>query len=227
MAKNIEVLGISLEAYTVRENMQFLEEYVTNEEFNIVSAVTSYMLVAALNDDGLAEFIKNTDLRIIADPAILEVTEEKFEQQYSQIKKMELEEQFFRCLIRKKKKIFFMCDSEEYAKRFESYMQDNYPDLIIAGTVGERIEEDKIEHIINKINSADADVLLLNFHSPAQENFIRDSKHLLHVKLCICMGDGIRSRYPLGLRISKLKGLLDQTLFKRRVMRYNLENGKN
>ena len=64
-------------------------------------------------------------------------------------------------------------------------------------------------------------VLLLNFHSPQQENFINNNKHLLHVRLCVCMGDGIRSKYPVGLRISKLKGLLDQTLFKRKIMKYN------
>ena len=220
MAKFIEVFGIKIEAYTVRENMQFLEEFVTTDDLNIVSVVSSYMLMAASGDKELSDFIKSSDLRVIADPVIFEVAEERFEQQYGQVKKQELEEQFLRCLIRKKKKVFYVCDNEEQRKKFENYIQQNYSDLIIE-TYGDGIEEDKTEHIINKINSADADVLLLNFHSPQQENFINNNKHLLHVRLCVCMGDGIRSKYPVGLRISKLKGLLDQTLFKRKIMKYN------
>lgn len=225
MAKYIEVFGLMLETYTVRENMQFFEEFINSEELNIVTVVSSYMLMAALNDEELKDFIKNTDLRVIGDSVIYEVMDDNFEQQYGQIKKQELEEQFLKCLIRKKKRVYFLGYSEEQIKRFDSYMQDNYPDLIIAGTFGEGIEEDKVEHIINQINSADVDVLLLNFHSPEQENFIRKNKHLIHAKLCICMGDGIRSRYPMGVRISKIKGLLDQTLFKRKVLKYKSENG--
>lgn len=224
MAKNIQVFGIDLETYTVRENMQFLEDFVTSEEMNIVSVVSPYMLNAALNNEELHNFIKECDLRIIADTVILEVADDKYEQQYSQIRKMELEEQFLKYLIRKKKKIFAFFGDREQLKRFENYVGENYPDLIVAGTCGDGIEEIEIENIINEINSADVDVLLLNFHSPNQEKFIMDYKQLLHTKLCICMGDGVRSRYSSGVRISKLKGLLDQTLFKRKVIKYNSEN---
>ncbi len=227
MAKNIDVFGISLETYTVRENMQFFEEFVTTEELNIVSVVSSYMLMTASADQRLTDFIKKTDLRIIADPVIYEVVQGNYEQQYGQIKKQELEEQFLKCLIRKKKKIYFIGENEEQVRRFEIYIQEHYSDLIIAGTCGEGIEDDKVEHIINEINSADVDVLLLFFHSPSQENFIMNNKHLIHARLCVCIGDGVRSRYSLGIRISKIKGLLDQTLFKRKVMKYNLESGEN
>lgn len=225
MAKNIQVFGIELETYTVRDNMQFFEEYVVSDEMNIVSVVTPYVLNAALDNDDLRKFIEECDLRVIADTAILEVVEEKFDQQYTQIKKNELEEQLLRCLIRKRKKVFWIGDNKEQQKKFETYIKENYSDLNVAGMYGEGIEEEKIENIINEINSADADVLLLNFHSPAQEMFLVKYKHLLHTKLCICLGDGIKSHYSSGVRISKLKGLFDQTVFKRKVIKYNSENG--
>ena len=114
MAKFIEVFGIKIEAYTVRENMQFLEEFVTTDDLNIVSVVSSYMLMAASGDKELSDFIKSTDLRVIADPVIFEVAEERFEQQYGQVKKQELEEQFLRCLIRKKKKVFYQLQGYIY-----------------------------------------------------------------------------------------------------------------
>jgi len=224
MAKNIQVFGIELETYTVRENMQFLEEFINSEEMNMVSVISPNSLMIAYENEEYAEFLKDCDLRIIGDTTILEVADQRFEQQYNQIKKMELEEQFLRCLIRKKKKIFWMGSDSEQLRRFESYIQENYPDLNVAGTCSEGIEEDKIENIINEINSADVDVLLLSFHSPVQEMFLKNNKHLLHTRLCICIADGIKSHYPSGVRISKLKGLLDQTLFKRRVVKYNSES---
>lgn len=224
MAKKIQVLGIDLETYTVRENMQFLEEYITSEGMNVVSVVSPQTLIAANEDQVLENFLKECDLRIIADVTILEVVEQKFTQQYSQIKKVELEEQFLRCLIRKKKKVFWVGKDSDQLRRFENYINENYSDLNVAGAYAEGIEEDKIENIINEINSADVDVLLLDLNSPAQEMFLMKNKHLLHTRLCICMGDGVRTHYPSGVRISKLKGLLDQTLFKRKVVKYNSEH---
>ena len=221
MAKKIQVLGITLEAYTVREQMRFLEEYVASDELNIVCAVSADMLMRTLENTQLQGFIRQADLRIITEPIILEVVEENCEQQYAQIKKHELENQFFQFLIRKKKRLYWLGDSQEDLNAFEKYMQENYANLNIAGSFAECIEEENIENIINEINGADADVLLLHFHSPMQEQFIESYKQLLHANLCVCVGDGIRGRYESGVRISKLKGLLDQTMFKRKALKYN------
>lgn len=226
MAKNIRIFDISLETYTVREYMQFLEEFTASDGLNIVAVVSAYTLMGALEDVSLRNFLNNADLRIISDTTILEASEAKLEQQYIQIKKQELEEQFLKSLIRKKKSIYWVGENKEQLRRMEAYMHENYPDLIIAGMSCDGIDEDRVEHTINEINSADADVLFLNFSSPAQEKFLNDNKHLIHAKLCICMGERIRTRYQMGVRISRIKGLLDATLFKRKVMKYNSEKGE-
>lgn len=221
MAKKIQVLGIELENYTVRDHMCFLEEYLLSDELNIVSIVSSQLLMLASEDEHLREFISHqADLRIIADTAILEVQEEKYEQQYGQIKRKDLEEQFLRTLIRKKKRVFWIGAKEEQKQDFEHYIETRCDGLKLVGTMAGCIEEEANEHIINEINSADVDVLILNLQSPKQEQFIQKYKHLLHVKLCICVGEGVRTKYASGIRVSKLKEVLDQTMFKRKALKY-------
>lgn len=224
MAKKIHVLGMELEAYTVRENMCFLEEYLTSDELNIVCAVSADMLMRACEDKFLHDFISQADLRIIEEAIILEVVEGNYEQQYAQIKKHELEQQCLNFLTRKKKRIYWLGSSQEDLKNFLNYMREHYPEQKVAGSFAECIEGENIENIINEINGADVDVLMLHFHSPSQEQFISNNKQLIHAKLCICVGDGIRGRYESGIRISKIKGLLDQTMFKRKALRYEADN---
>lgn len=219
MAKRIEMLGVSMETYSGKEIMDFMEEYVSNEELNVVCAITSYTLMAASEQEELRDFLNQSDLRIIADPMIYETSGERFQDQYVEIKRQELEEQMMRLLIRKRKRLFYLGETQEQLRRFTAYMGEHYPELSVAGMGIKGIEEGKVEHIINEINSADADVLLVHFHSPAQERFLQENKGLLHVRMCLCLGDGIRSRYGAGIRISRLKGLWDQTMFKRKVMR--------
>lgn len=220
MSKKVQVLGIQLDNYTVREMMLLLEEYITTEGLNLVEVVSPDLLMLASKNAEVKAMIEETDLQIIGHPVILEVVKESYEQQSNEIQKCELEKQFLQSLIRKKKTVYWIGASESALQGFQEYIEENYPDLNIVGYFAGTIGEVNADAVMNDINNTAADVILLNLPSPQQEQFVMENRNRFNARLCICMGTSLESRYPSRSRVSKLKALIDQTVFKRKVIKY-------
>ena len=71
MIKKIEILGIQLDNYTVREATRKVEEYLNNTVMNTIESISMQMLVMAGEDEALKESIENLDLAIISEKEIL------------------------------------------------------------------------------------------------------------------------------------------------------------
>lgn len=71
-----------------------------------------------------------------------------------------------------------------------SLIQKNYPELIIAGTHN-GIEFDSND-VIQKINSSNAEMLIVGLSFPKQERWIIDNKKRLTCQRIISVGDGIK-----------------------------------
>lgn len=227
MSKRIQVLGIEIDNHTIREIMFLLEEYVNSEGLNLVAVVTPDLLLAAYENEEVLDFIKMMDLHIIGDTTILEVQEENYEQQVSELQRRELEESFLNALIRKRKTVYWLSDYESDLPVLNDYMAEHYPKLNIRGTHAGEVSEETIDSIINEINSVAPDVVFFQSSSQARHDVLMKHKNQLNTRLCICMGYRIKSKYWSLGRTSKIKSLIDQTMFKRKVIRYQMDNKKN
>lgn len=227
MSKKVQVFGIDIDNYTVRETMLLLEEYISTDGLNIVELISPELLLAASEQEELRKMVDNADLQIIGDVAIFEVLPEVYEQNVNEIQKRELEEQFLRSLIRKKKTVYWIVNSEEYLQTCREYIEENYKDLHIAGFYAGAIDEENTDYIINEINSAAPDVIFTHLPFPLQESFIYQNRNRLNARLCMCLGMYVKSKYPLRRKISKIKALIDLTLFKRKAIKYAVEHEKN
>lgn len=222
MSKRIQVLGIELDNHTVRELMFLLDEYVNSDGLNIAGIVTAEYLMQASEDEKLRGLLDMMDLRIIGEQVILEVVEGSYEQQAGEVQKQELEEELLNSLIRRKKTVYWISDQETDLPILNDYMREHYPKLTIAGHFTDELTEENIDAFLNELNSVAPDVILFQTSSPAKLRLLLDRKNLLNAKLCICMSYRARSKYWSPNRNSKIKTLLDQTMFKRKAIRYQM-----
>lgn len=224
MSKRIQVLGIDIDNHTLREAMFLLEEYVNTEGLNLVGIITSDLLMQAADNQEIRQVIDGMDLHVIGDISILEVVEENFEQQAGEILKRDLEEIFLNSLIRKRKTAYWISDYENDLAVLETYMQEHYPKLDIAGHFCGRIE-DNLDSLLNEINSIAPDVIFIQTGDWLRLGHFLQSRNQLNTKLCVCMGYRVKSKFWSSVQNSKIKSLIDQTMFKRRAIRY--ETNKN
>lgn len=222
MSKRIQVLGIDIDNHTVRETMFLLEEYVNSDGLNLTGVVTSDLLMMASENPQVYDMLEMMDLHVIGDVSILEVLEESYEQQASEVQRRDLEEVFLNSLIRKRKNVFWISDAETDLPVLHSYMEEHYPKLNIAGEFSGIIDEDNMDSVINEINSVAPDVILIQMADWQRMGLLLQAKNQLNVKLCICMGYRVKSKYWSPNKNSKLKSLIDQTMFKRKAVRYQM-----
>lgn len=220
MSKRIEVLGIDIDNHTVRESMFLLEEYANTDGVNLTGVITSDLLMQATEYEEIRNVINMMDLRLVGDISILEVLEETFDQQAGEIQRRELEEVFLNSLIRKRKKIFWISDNEKDYEILAEYKEQNYPKLDIGGSYLGLIEEENLASILNEINSVAPDVLIIQTADWRRLGMLLQVRNQLNIKLCVCLGYKQKSKYWSPDNASKIKSLLDQTMFKRKAIRY-------
>lgn len=221
MSKRVHVLGMEIDNHTIRETMFLLEGYIAAEGMNFVCVLTPEILMDAVENPEVYSLVEQMDMHIIGDVAILEVLDDVYEQQAAEIAKRDLEETFLQTLIRKRKRVYWLSDGENDLPELNRYMEEHYPKLNIAGSFTGDIEEN-VDGLINDINSVAPDVIFVqtaSWHKPA---ILLQHKNRLNAKLCIYMNYRIRSKYYSLNRNSKIKSLIDTTMFKRKAIRYQM-----
>ena len=83
---------------------------------------------------------------------------------------------------------FVLGATEEIVKTFAYRLDQLYPNVKIAGFHHGYFGEDKDKRIINMINSANSDILIIGMGSPRQELWVDKNKGFLKVKIILCVG---------------------------------------
>ncbi|MCI8372479.1 MAG: WecB/TagA/CpsF family glycosyltransferase [Lachnospiraceae bacterium] len=224
MSKRVRILGMEIDNHTIREMMFLLDEYVNSDGLNLAGVVTADLLMTASENPDIRQILEHMDMHIIGDATILEVLEETYEQQVGEVQRRDLEEVFLNSLISKRKKVYWISDSENDMPALQDYMQQNYPKLNIAGSYMGDMNEENIDSIVNEINGVVPDVILFQTDLLSRLKLFIQYRNQLNAKLCICMGYRIKSKYWSPNRNSKIKTLIDQTMFKRKVVRYQMNH---
>lgn len=222
MSKRIQVLGMDVDNHAVRETMLLVEEYVNTDGINLMGVISSELLMQAADFLQIRQVFDMMELRVIGDIAILEVQEDIYEQQVEEIQRRELEEVFLNYLIRKRKTVFWMSDSPSDEAALQDYVREHYPRLDIAGSYFGMIDEENLESVVNEINSVAPDVLMIQTGDWRRLGLLMEKKNQLNTRLGICMDYKLKTRYWSPNRTSKLKSMIDQTMFKRRAIRHEM-----
>lgn len=88
--------------------------------------------------------------------------------------------------VEEKNKCFILGSAEENLKKAVDKLRELFPDICIGGFHHGYFSEDK--EIVDKINSANTNVLIIGMGSPKQEFWIEENLELLNVKIIMCVG---------------------------------------
>jgi len=103
-------------------------------------------------------------------------------------------------------RIFLLGARPNIAKKARKNMLQQYPNAKIVGVHNGYFDEDDTDAVIDKVNAANADVLLVAMGAPTQELWIDQHRQKINAKVCIGVGglfdfySGRISRAPLWLR---------------------------
>jgi N-acetylglucosaminyldiphosphoundecaprenol N-acetyl-beta-D-mannosaminyltransferase len=111
------------------------------------------------------------------------------------------------------KRIFIIGGTQNVVMKTVESIRKNYRRIIISGYNNGFLREDEEESIVDRINQAGAEVLLLSMSFPLEEQFAFRNKEKLKVKMIWNLGglfdilSGEKKRAPLSLRKIRLEWL--------------------
>lgn len=209
--RKMEVLGISLQDLTLRESMKKVEQFFRGGKVSTIALITMKGLIKAQDSPEIKNWMDSLDMTVVADADILHAAGINYRSRIHDVENGEFVAEFLKKLVRQKKKIYLLSQTEDQLKKMEEELVSFQENLLIAG----RLAVDELEHdddfIVNDINLKTPGVLISNLDSPKRENFWKDN----HMKLNVSIWLMIRADRELGKKDKSLVRQFYDSLMKK------------
>ena len=224
MIKKIEILGIQLDNYTVREAMARLERYLNSTGMSTIEAISMEMLVQAKEDRVLRESIESLDLAIIDEKEILEIAGADTIQRLWETEEKQFFKEFMKRTMRNGRTVYLFGETKEQVKQLRDFLRDDYGRLKVIGSFALGDCMGDYDSVVNEVNILSPDIILSVVSTPEQEYFLMESKGKMNAAVWYGLGNHYaktRGVHSVGNMIRRLcnKGVLRSMLSK-----YNKEN---
>ena len=163
MIKKVDILGIQLDNYTVREAIMCVERYLSNNVLNTIESISLQMLIDSETNPVLKEVMSSLDLAIIGEKEIIQAAGLESMQRIR-----ETEENDF------------------YSLKAE--LTEDYPKLIFAGEYAVETCVGDLEAVINDMNATTPDVIISVLPSPMQEQFLYEHRDKMNANIWYGIG---------------------------------------
>lgn len=218
MIKKIDILGLKLDNYTVRESIRYVETYLSNDVLNTIESVTMKMLIASETDPVIREALSAMDLTVIVEPEIIQAAGAATMQRLQETKANDFAYEFFRRVERNKKSVFLLGETEEKVVHVKEQLQEEFPKLIFVGEYATKNCVGDLDAVINDMNVTSPDVILSVLPTPMQEHFLAEHKDKMNANIWYGMGEqglqkkqrGIGHLIWKKMRMERLRNSIDK-----------------
>lgn len=186
--KKINICGVSFNNISAEELKDAIEERLSGDGRN-------YFIVTP-NVDFIVRANSNASFRDILNKADLSLCDSAIVKMASPFLGKKIQERItgFDLLriicsnLKRENNCFILGGKQDIVTISAERLKLNYPDIKIAGFHHGYFEERKDRGIIDLINTANTDILIIGMGSPKQELWVAKNKKFLKVRIIICIG---------------------------------------
>ena len=154
MLKKIDILGIEVDNYTVREAMMQVENYLDNTVMNTIETIDMKMLELAGRDETVRACMEQLDLAVIGEKEILIAADVHSSQRISETINHDFFREFIKRIIRNHKRVFLLAETIAQEEQLEHFLVGKYEQIEVAGHCAIEEKSNDFESVVNEINSA-------------------------------------------------------------------------
>lgn len=224
MIKKIEILGIRIDNYTVREASLAVETYLNNTVMNTIEEISMEMLVKAREDEILRECIESLDLAIVNEKEILKAADVNSPQREKETAEKQFFSEFLKRIIRNQKTVYLFGETRQQVENLEGFLRENYGKLSIMGSFAMEERVGDYDGVVNEINIVSPDVIFSILPTPEQEYFLTENKGKMNAKIWYGLGSDYEKAHGVTYIKSSLKRLLHKGRLHRMISKYDSEN---
>ena len=157
MIKKIDILGIQLDNYTVREAIMRVEAWYDNNMLNVIEMVSMQMLTESESDPVLKEVISSLDLAVIGEKGILQAAGVDTMQRIRETEENDFSDEFLKRVERNRKSVFIIGETQGAVDEFTQELREEYPKLVLAGAAATENCVGDLEGVRNECGDAGCD----------------------------------------------------------------------
>lgn len=167
--KKIDILGICVDNYTVRESLLRLDTYLGSTVLNIIETVTMKQLVSSGEFSVIKDCLKQTDLSIIGEGEILSETGNATAQRMREVCSQDFLREVLKRMVRGQKRVFLVAMTHLQTEQMQEFFSGWVSDFSPAGSFSVEESADDMDTIVNEINGATPDIVISAEFSDGRE----------------------------------------------------------
>jgi N-acetylglucosaminyldiphosphoundecaprenol N-acetyl-beta-D-mannosaminyltransferase len=212
----VAILGVAVDNLTMEEVLDAVEANVAEGGFHQIATANVDFLIKSIHDEELYETLANCDL-VLADGAPLVWASRLLGSGLKErVAGADLVPELARLSAERGYRLFLLGAEEESSAGTAAWMEKNHPGVCIAGRYSPKhqpLEEMDHEEILQRIEAARPDILLVAFGNPKQEKWLAMHRRRLKAPVCIGVGgsfdflSGRIPRAPLWMQQSGMEWL--------------------
>lgn len=218
MIKKIDIMGIQLDNYTVREAIRHVETYLSDNVLNTIETISMQMLLEAEQDEVVKEVIDSLDLSIIGEKEILRAAGVATMQRMKETEENDFSFEFFKRIERNKKSLFILGETDSRIERVREALKQEFPKLEIVGEYAVENCVGNLEAVINDMNAMTPDVIMSILPTPMQEHFFLEHRDKMNANIWYGVGSlgiagkhhGMKGFFRRMMHLGRLKNSMNK-----------------
>lgn len=199
MIKTINVAGIQLDNYTVRESIMRVDKNLNSLALYTIEEITMDTLLLAESDERVKEVLGFLNQTIIAETGILDAVDRNNIQHQHEIEEHAFFYELMKRLERNRREVFLLGETEPQVQEFSTFIQKEFPRMQFAGMVAMESCIGTVDAVVNEINAATPYAIISTLPSPHQEHFLLDNRDKLSASLWYGAGNELPKRKRHGI----------------------------
>ena len=219
--KKIDILGVTLKDYTLREALRLTDGYLNNGALNTIIYVSKKRLISAAESEEKKKWLEEADLTICGDIDLPDVSSTAGNR-VKEIENNEYLKEFLKKITRSRYKVYLLADTNQRLEELRASLLVRQGGMEIAGSgilcLPWTPEDDSM--LVNEINDVAPKVIISQLPFELQSGFITRNKMFVNADVILgLLEEGIQADKPGG--IWRLTQYAYRKMFKRRVKKYN------
>lgn len=221
--QKINMLGVALTDYSLKESLNMLENYIKNGKLNTILYVTPPVLILAGQDEEHKKYIEEMDLMLCGDVELLRMAKVDVPSRVHEVENRIFLKEFLRKMVRSSRKIYLLGESEEELKTLRRELEAFQKGLVISGS---SVMTEDTDDIINRINDIAPAAIISRLSHGKQEKCMSQFKPYVNAKVWL----GIPKDMMLGTDKepfrNRIMGKIYKKIFRSRMNRFKDESGE-